>query len=331
MGCKVSGETVVFNSVYSGKAANGMHARALANRDEFIIVGGKEGQVYIRNLDTTLMPKPYSIKIEGIEDFRDVHFQNSGSCIFMNSGKKGTIYMVARNGFLGEVYDTVGVFLDGMAFWEDGQGIVYGDPVNGDFFLANSTDNGVSWQTNSAINLPDALEGEAGFAASGTGIQTIGDSTVYFVTGSGKVSRLFCSYDRGLNWVAKNTPMKSGGSYGIYSTYFMNENEGFIIGGSYQDTTYNKGICQYTTDGGDTWIDRSKGLLGYCSCIQGTQNGELLVATGRMGTFYTMDKGKKWELLTIESFYTCNVTNDRVILVGKNGNLMVYDYTFNKK
>lgn len=325
--CSTSKDTVTFSKIYEATAAGGRHARALSSLDDFIITGGMDGQVSIHNFDAAVMPRPYFLQIPGMEDFRDVHLQNSGSCIFMNSGKNGIIYLVARNGQLTPVLDTAGIFLDGMAFWEDGQGIVMGDPMNDKFFLARTVDNGSTWRAFTPKTMPRVLEGEAAFAASGTGIQTIGDSTIYFVTGGGPKARLFCSFDRGENWVVKDTPIKSGGSFGIYSTYFLNEQEGYVIGGSYQDSTYNKGICMYTSNGGESWSNRSKGLLGYCSCIQGTKDGKLLVATGRMGTFYSSTKGKNWRLLTNEPFYTCSVSDTRIILLGRNGKLKAFSYT----
>ncbi len=330
-GCSTSKEKLTFQKSYESIAVNGKHARALVYAYPFIIAGGMDGTFSVHHIDTMMMPIPIVEEVEGMEDFRDGFFQSKGACLFLNSGKNGLIYAVVRSGERSIVFDTSGVFLDGMDFWNETEGIVFGDPVGKSFFLAKSLDNGRTWSAFTPDYMPDALEGEAGFAASGTGIQTVGDSTVYFVTGAGATARLFCSYDRGFNWVAKNTPMKSGGSYGIYSTYFMNQNEGFIMGGSYQDTTYNKGICQYTEDGGDTWLDRSEGLLGYCSCIQGTPEGDLVVATGRMGTFYTLDRGKKWERLTSESFYTCNVSNSSIVLLGRNGKLVVYNYSIDKK
>ncbi len=176
--------------------------------------------------------------------------------------------------------------------------------------------------------MPKALENEGGFAASGSSIQAIGERTVYFGAGLGAEARLFCSNDRGYNWVAKSTPMKSGeGSYGIYSMFFLSEDEGFIIGGSYEDSTYNTDICHYTKNAGNSWKSRSNGLLGYCSCIHGRADGKLLVATGKMGTFYSVDKGKNWQVLSEKPFYTCHVTNETVVLSGRNGVLTFIDYT----
>jgi photosystem II stability/assembly factor-like uncharacterized protein len=218
-----------------------------------------------------------------------------------------------------------------MDFWNNNTGIAYGDPVNGQFYLIKTTDTGRNWEILKPKEIPPALENEAGFAASGTGIQTMGDSTVYFATGVGSVARLFCSDNQGETWVAKETPMRSGDSYGIYSIHFWSEQEGVIIGGSYVDSTYNEGICQYTSDGGDSWTDRSTGLAGYCSCVAGTKKGELLVATGRMGTFYSLNKGKSWEILTKTAYYTCTITETNIVLSGKNGILEFIEYNLTEK
>lgn len=324
--CGTTKEALTYTKVYESTAAGGKHARALIYADPFIIAGGADGYFSVHNLDTNALPTPIVEQVLNMEDFRDATFQSTGACLFMNAGNNGVVYAVVRSGQRIAVYDTAGVFFDGMDFWDEKNGILFGDPIGDHFFLSRTGDYGQTWQALTPAKLPLAMEGEAGFAASGTGIQTIGDSAVYFVTGAGPKARLFCSYDRGENWVVKETPMKSGGSFGIYSTFFLNDQEGFIIGGSYQDSTYKKGICQYTTDGGDSWVNRSKGLAGYCSCIQGTPDGKLIVATGRMGTYYSADKGNTWNLLTNTPFYTCNVTANKIVLLGRNGHLTVFEF-----
>lgn len=324
--CGVQEKTLSYHSFYQGYSVEGAHARALAVTDKHVVVGGKDGYVSINFLDSSLWNVNKSRQMADIEDFRDVHFTDLGDCFFMNSGENGIIYRITRFGSQAKVLDTAGVFLDGLDFWDAESGIVYGDPVGGKFFLAKTTDKGETWQALKPKVLPPALENEGGFAASGSGIQTIGDSAVYFATGLGQTARLFCSYDRGEHWRVKDTPMRSGDSYGIYSMFFWSENEGLIVGGSYVDSTYNEGICQFTNNGGDSWKSRSTGLAGYCSCVHGTPNGDFIVATGRMGTFYTLTKGKVWHKLTDRAFYTCSVSSRYIILSGRDGTLEFFEY-----
>ncbi len=294
--------------------------------NDVVVSAGKDGVISVHPLDSSYSQFAHQTEIDGMEDFRDLYCNQIGACLFMNSGKLGALWVIAPDGSKYDVFAMQDVFLDGMDFWGDEVGIVYGDPVDGKFFIAKTINSGMTWNVLNSKQMPGALENEGGFAASGTGLQTTGDSTVYFGTGLGSRARLFCSYDQGESWIVKDTPMKSGDSFGIYSMYFWSESEGVVIGGSYLDSTYNKGICQYTADGGDSWSDRSKGLLGYCSCVQGTASGDLLIATGRMGTFYSLNKGKSWKVFTEKSYYSCFVTADHIVLSGRDGILEIFEY-----
>lgn len=323
--CGGTEREMVFNSVYNDYSTKGAHCRAITVANNNILVAGKGGVVSFHRIESWYADGLY---MEGVEDFRDIHFSEAKVCMLLNSGESSSIWGISPGGVQEEVFDAPGVFLDGLDFWDNQSGIVYGDPVDGYFYLATTSDQGRNWSQFKPENMPKALENEAGFAASGSGIITLGDSTVYFATGMGEKARIFYSYDRGNNWKVKDTPMRSGDSYGIYSMYFWSQNEGVIVGGSYIDSTYKDGICQYTTNFGETWENRSEGLLGYCSSIHGTANADLLVATGRMGTFYSTSKGENWRVLTNEAYYSCHVTETHIALTGKNGKLQVFTYNF---
>lgn len=327
----VSNKTITYKTHFIGKSVNGAHSRAVYITDMFVVAAGQKGNLGVHIMDTTNKTPHIQDSIPNIEDFRDIYLNNRGNCMLMNSGENGIIYGVSRGTQKMVLYDTAGVFLDGMSFWEDQTGIVFGDPINGKFFLAKSTNQGLKWSALTPKTMPNVLENEAGFAASGTSIQTLEDSTVYFGTGMGSKARLFCSYDRGENWIVKDTPMRAGDSYGIYTMYFWSKDEGLILGGSYKDSTYKKGICQFTKDGGDSWEARTNGLLGYCSGVHGTANGELIVATGRMGTFYTTTQGQTWDVLVERPYYSCFVTEKRIALVGRNGATEILNYTLSEK
>jgi photosystem II stability/assembly factor-like uncharacterized protein len=331
VGCAPSNKAITYKTQFEGTSVNGAHSRALFIGDMFIVAAGQNGNLGVHILDTTFSRPHIQDSIPNVEDFRDARLNSNGHCILMNSGENGTIHGISRGSSRRVLYDTSGVFLDGMSFWNDKNGIVFGDPINGKFFLAKTETAGGQWTPITPNYMPDALENEAGFAASGTSIRTIGDSTVYFGTGMGAKARLFCSYDRGENWIVKNTPMRSGDSYGIYAMYFWSENEGLIVGGSYKDSTYKKDICQYTKDGGVSWEIRTNGLLGYCSSIHGTSNGDFIVTTGRMGTFYSTNQGETWDVLVDRPYYSCFVTAEKVALVGRSGSMEILNYFITEK
>lgn len=323
--CQITQE-IQYATIYSDYSKEGLNARALAIvGEEAVIVAGPKGYFCGKYFGGDLVEQP---SLVGAADIRDLQLFDDGTMSMMSSGDTARIYHVDYNGKQSLVYDSAGIFLDGMDFWDATSGIVYGDPVRSHFFLALTNNAGQNWTPLYPDVFPSILTAEAGFAASGTGLQCLGDSTVYFATGMADTARLFCSYDRGKTWVAKNTPMKSGDSFGIYSIYFWSEQEGMIVGGSWKETEYNKKICYYTADGGNTWVNRSKGLGGYLSCINGNQDGSCLFTTGDQGTFFSLDKGITWSLLFDKNYYSIALKGEYAVFIGRNGVLEIIRYKY---
>lgn len=317
--------------LYSGYNQKGVHSRALSQFKGGFIVGGARGVYSVFDAQF----KQFTDSLEDAEDLRDVHVLSDGSMIFINSGDRGKIWKVAQNGqgsYL--TYDRNDVFIDGIAFWNDQNGIAFCDPVQGKFMVLITSDAGASWNSIDYNIMPFALPNEGGFAASGTSIAAVGESTVMFGTGMADTARLYCSYDRAMNWTIKNTPIKAGDSYGIYSMYFWSEKEGVIIGGSYLHPEDTENLCFSTHDGGDSWIPAGIGLGGYTSCVHGNEDGSFLVATGRVGTYYSLDKGANWGLLFNETFYSvfvsqeANKTTGTIYFSGKEGKVAVHAYNY---
>ncbi|MBK7129266.1 MAG: hypothetical protein IPM74_07865 [Crocinitomicaceae bacterium] len=326
LSCQTYQDHFTYATIYHGETLAGFHARALCLvNSEAVIVAGPNGQFCGKYFSGDLIEQP---ALTGAEDIRDMHLFNNGTMVLMNSGDTGKIYVVGFNGEQATVLDTPGVFLDGLDFWDEKNGIAFGDPVGNTFFLARTNDGGRSWSAFSPQNIPEALQHESAFAASGTGIQCIDDSTVYFVSGMADTARLFISHDRGMNWTALPTPMKSGDGYGIYSMYFWNSLEGMIIGGSWEEIKYHKKICFLTQDGGKTWINRSKGLGGYSSCILGNKDGSCIFSTGDRGTYYTLDRGLHWNLLFERNYYSIAMNEEFLALIGRNGTIEILRYQF---
>lgn len=301
------------------------HPRGLTvSHDSLWAVSGHDGKFEILNQSTTI----YKKEIPGMEDLRDIEILGDETVVLMNSGDLGRIWRYfPEKDSLGLAYSKDSVFLDGMAFWNTQFGIAFGDPVNGKLTILRTSDSSKTWQGLDYNLVPNGIPGEAGFAASGTGINVVGNGTVFIGTGGAKESRLFVSKDYGLNWDVLSTPMKSDTSYGIYSMYFWSDTEGVIIGGSYKYPEDKDSICFYTNDGGITWLERTEGLGGYSSCVHGAPNGDLLFATGRTGTFYSINKGENWLEFSEDKFYSVQISGNRVYFSGKNGSLKIVDIT----
>ncbi len=256
-------------------------------------------------------------------DFRDIYAFNDKEAIVMSSGDGCEIYKTtdgANTWNLVYENNTSGIFFDGMDFWEDKNGIAFSDPIDQQIYLIETKDGGSSWQKIESIQLPKTLKGEAGFAASGTGIKCIGDSTVYIGTGGGEVSRVFISYDRGLNWKVVDTPMRKGEASGIYSLTFLDELNGVAVGGNYLDSASTKGNCVITSDGGLTWELPLTPPSGYRSCVAYNGNG-VLICTGRNGIDVSYDKGTNWQHISDDAYYSCVLDGAKGWLAGKFGKM----------
>ena len=322
-----SSKSIQFSNTFKSHSTKGSHSRGLTVKDDLIVVSGALGNVTLTNKDTQ---HKFHFLIDSIEDFRDVHINKDNSIVLLNSGDYGKIVKLFPNGESKLVFNQDHLFLNGISFYKDSEtGFAYGDPIDSTFVVLKTVNLGGNWIRLDPKTLPVILPNEAGFAASGTGIQTPEEHVIYIGTGASESARLFRSFDKGVTWDFVTTPMKSGDSFGIYSMHFNSAKEGFIIGGSYLKTKYNENICFYTKNKGKSWTNISFGLPGYMSCIHGNEDLSLLVATGRNGTYYSLDKGKNWNLKSIIPYYSCVVTDSTIIFSGKNGTFEISQYTLN--
>ena len=212
------------------------------------------------------------------------------------------------------------VFYDSMTFFDDLNGIAMGDPTDECLSVLLTSDGGNTWCKVGCEDLPNISEGEAAFAASNSNIATYRDN-VWLVTG-GKKARVFHSNNKGIDWKVYDTPIVQGKTMtGIYSVDFYDENNGFIIGGDWENKTNNYANKAITTDGGKTWTLVSDGQEpGYKSCVQYVPNtkGKELFAVGTTGISYSNDGGYHWKKVSKESFYTIRFADKKTAWLGGN-------------
>jgi photosystem II stability/assembly factor-like uncharacterized protein len=242
-------------------------------------------------------------------DFRDVQGFSAESAVVLSAGEDARIYHTTdagRSWTLRYSNRTPGVFFDGMAFWDAQHGIAYSDPVAGKFLVIVTSDGGLTWKEIAAELLPAPLAGEAGYAASGTGITTAGRSHVWFGTGGGAQTRVIFSSDRGASWRAATVPMLAGADGpGIYSLVFVDTLRGVAVGGSYRMPDSSSGTAAFTVDGGKSWVAvdsmAPRGYRSAVAVVPGTP-APTLIATGTNGTDYSVDGGRTWGALSDENF-----------------------------
>src|SRR6201986_2027546 len=117
-------------------------------------------------------------QVKGYEksDFRGIQAFSAKEAVIMSSGTPALVLKTIDGGNTWtEKYKNTDTsyFLDAMDFADARHGYILGDPVNNKFVLLETKDAGETWSM--FKNLPDALTGEAAFAASGTCLRVIND------------------------------------------------------------------------------------------------------------------------------------------------------------
>jgi photosystem II stability/assembly factor-like uncharacterized protein len=268
---------------------------------------------------------------EGL-DFRDVKAMGADTAYLLSIGKgeQSRIYKTTDGGAhwaLQFLNKTAEGFFDAMAFWDKDHGIAMSDPVDGRFLIITTDDGGKTWNQVPAANLPPAVKGEGGFAASGTCIAVQGKSNVWFATG-GAVARVFRSTDRGRTWQVAATPIASGiESAGIFSIAFKDATHGTIVGGDYRKPAEAGDNVAMTSDGGRTWTLASGARpAGYRSCVAyvpGT--AATLVAVGTSGSDISTNGGVDWTSLDKENYNSASFTRGAGWAAGPRGRIAKYE------
>lgn len=243
------------------------------------------------------------------ERFRDVQAFSADRALLVSAGQPARVYLTETGGRDWELLyeDTTGeAFFDAFAFWDAQNGLLMSDPVGASFLLLRTSDGGRSWQMVEEAQIPPAEEGEAGFAASGSGLVTVGRGLALFGTG-GPVVRVFRSTDQGKSWKAHSTPLEAKtASTGIYSIAMKDRLHGVAVGGDYTRPEAKSNHLLITADGGKSWhrLDHS-GLGGHRSAVAYVpETADTYVAVGTNGMDISFDGGKRWQPLSPEGMHT---------------------------
>ena len=257
-------------------------------------------------------------------DFRDIEAFSSNDALILSAGSPGLVLRTEDGGQNWQTAyrdDRPEIFFDAMGFWDRNNGIAFGDAIDGRIEIILTEDGGRNWQQLPASRRPAALEGEGGFAASGTCLFTLGDSSVWIALGIPE-SRVIISHDRGQSWHSSSTPMdQSTGSGGIFSIGLNDKNYGLAIGGDYRNRASRKKLLAMTTDGGLNWqLVENHNLNGQKSAVTPVQGSRIWLATGATGVNISVDNGKNWSLVDSTGFYTLQMANKRTgFLSGPEG------------
>jgi photosystem II stability/assembly factor-like uncharacterized protein len=244
-------------------------------------------------------------------DFRTLHAFSKKCAVIATAGTPASILRTTNGGKTwSEVYrsDDSSMFFDGVGFWDDNRGLIFGDPIKGRMFLMETFDGGKTWKEIPFSDRPQLVEGEAAFAASGTTIRTLPGGHVYIATGGVK-SRLWHSRDYGHHWQVFETPIIQGKpSQGIFSMAWKDTLSGVIVGGDYLNDSLVGGNIFITRDGGKIWLAPEVKQQGYFSCVSlNSLTGEMIAVGNNRLHRSVLGSQLLWEQLLLSPSFT----NDR--------------------
>jgi photosystem II stability/assembly factor-like uncharacterized protein len=258
-------------------------------------------------------------------DFRDIEAFDDQKAIIVNAGSPAFILLTADGGkSWTQTYvnrDTA-IFLDGMDFWDNQNGIIFGDPIQNKLQLLKTTDGGTSWQVITNNLKTHMKPGEAGFAASGSSIKVLDKTKVWMVTG-GSVSNVYYSSNQGQSWSKYPCPILQGeSSKGAFSIDFFDNNNGVVVGGDYLKDKESTNNVLVTRDGGKSWLKPEVPVYGYRSSVTYLSKNTA-VAAGTSGVDISKDGGFNWQHVSDGNFNAVKKSKrgKLVLLAGNKGEI----------
>jgi len=243
------------------------------------------------------------MKVKGFEktDFRDIQAFDEQRAVIMAVDEPAYILRTSDGGMNWKVvYEnkTKGMFLDAMDFFDDQNGMIVGDPINGRFFIITSSDSGKNWKELAVENRPVADSGEACFAASGSNLRKLSKPESVFVSG-GATSHIFVHGKKIL------LPLLQGKeSTGANSLAVKDDKTFVVVGGDFLKKDLITGNCAMSNDGGKSWMKPKTSPSGYRSCVEYLSKNKWITC-GLNGVDISNDDGMNWKKISDESFNVC--------------------------
>lgn len=261
--------------------------------------------------------------------FRDLHAVDARRAWLMaaGSGDKSGVFQTADGGVTWTaqfVNRDTAAFFDCMAFESDRRAFAFSDAVAGRMPLIR-TANGRDWVLGS---IP-ALDGEGGFAASGSCAQAMSGGRAWIGTGSAATARVLRSTDGAKSWQAAVVPIVSGSGAGVTALSFRDSLHGVAVGGAISGSATGPRVAS-TADGGATWqVIPDPPIQGalYGAALRQVGNHTILVVVGPGGAAWTADDGAHWAMLDTAPYWSVETAANGVTwLAGPRGRAVRVDW-----
>jgi photosystem II stability/assembly factor-like uncharacterized protein len=307
--------------------------RGVSAVSERVAWASGSGAAVLRTTDGGATWQKLSITTEAL-DFRDIDAIDAQTAyaLSIGNGPASRIYKTTDAGATWALQfrnDDQKAFLDAMSFWDANHGLVFGDSVDGQFYVLTTADGGGTWKRVSTATLPPALANEGAFAASGTNIAVFGKTHAWIGTGAAAKARVLRTGDGGHTWQVADTPLAAGPSSGIFSIAFRDAKHGVVVGGDYKKEQEAVDNLAMTSDGGATW-KLVKGLSGFRSVVAYVPGWKTpaLVAVGPSGADYSLDDGQTWKPIEGRGFDTFSFVPGKAAgwAAGANGGIAKLEF-----
>jgi photosystem II stability/assembly factor-like uncharacterized protein len=263
--------------------------------------------------------------------FRDVFALDADRAWLLSAGS-GELSRIYRTRDGGETWELQFLnpepdgFYDCLEFRDSENGIVYGDAVDGELRILRTRDGGDTWEYTRSVDIPPALAGEGGFAASGTCVALGPGGRAWIGTGASDTARVLATLDDGRTWSATPAPLPGGEAAGIFTLAFRDSLNGVILGGDLSRPDEHTDNVAVSSDGGRTWTVAGRPVLAgavYGAAYVPGAPTPTLVAVGPHGADWSADEARTWASADTTSYWGLDIASAAAgWLVGPEGRIV---------
>ncbi|AXC14959.1 Glycosyl hydrolase [Acidisarcina polymorpha] len=213
-------------------------------------------------------------------------------------------------------------FWDAMAFSDREHGFLFGDPVDGRYFVAFTSNGGAAWSRIDSGDLKPATANSGGFAASNSSLALAGpilgpvNAPWFGTSGPGGAYVYSGGIDCGMgmahehpeeclkHWEFDRTAVPLVGesvTEGVFAVGVRYGETGVwgavVVGGNYKKPNEEQQTAAFWHDGDKTWTAASIPPHGYRSALAWDEAEKAWIAAGINGSDVSYDDGKTWQSL----------------------------------